>query len=336
VGQALAAAQQQQQQEQKSAAAKSTSREPEDFEGTMYGPGVARQLVKAIREEKPEAAHEQKPAAGIVARAIGGGGGGVALPNMFWLKIKAAVFFIVFLGIVAGLVLWGYTASQADKAVKAKYNELNLEYTDFNARTGNLSPESLEKTLAPDLATLTKLLESAKTAQKDFPNSKVFTPRLDDLVAKVGFRVFERQLQQAIVKGDVKAVDAAVDQFMAVAPEDQKKLDKLARLVGRFQVFKRHYPDRPEISAKVPPSTLVKELVDSIDDLKKAVRDQKGLIPMDAKLFSRTATEAAEAEGLCGNWGTFWADYEKAKGTPAQLESFKKGYPHIKDWDAIK
>src|SRR5204863_7428 len=107
-----------------------------EFEGTMYGPQVARQLVKAIREEKE---HQQEAAAkGGGAPAARPGVPGPKVPNMFLLKIKSIVFVIVFLGGIGGGIFYLLSGRQeaemAQKTMMEAKDKVEIFIRDFENR----------------------------------------------------------------------------------------------------------------------------------------------------------------------------------------------------------
>ena len=73
----------------------------------------------------------------------------------------------------------------------------------------------------------------------------------------ISFLVFERKFLLALLKKDEKAADALIDKMSKDGSAEQKKVMPLIKLVKRFQLFRRMYPEFPARSKVAPEKSKV-------------------------------------------------------------------------------
>jgi len=314
----------------------SSRREPEDFEGTMYGPQVAKQLVKAIREEKEvPAAVVESSATGARPLPIPGSGGGGAKPiNFFWLKIKSIVFMLVFLGLLVGGAAYLVILQNEQKTRLKQYNQLKVKVDKFvetyESKADNDVPKELEA--------LSQLQTDIQTTAPGFAGHPEFVSKVRGLEDRVRFLAFERKLMDLIAKQNEKAASKLIEEMSAQGTPAQKELMPLAKLVVEYRVFDLKYHDAPATAVEAADRQLVTKVYDCGDEFTDKYRKSR-YAKVEGQLFFRLSDEVAtRVQPLVREWKKFWDAYKEYEDTKsaAKLEQLKKDYPKLKMLQDLK
>ncbi|HEY3321247.1 MAG TPA: FHA domain-containing protein [Planctomycetota bacterium] len=307
----------------------------EPFEGTMYGPQVARQLVKAIREEKQQAEQAAQVKGGGLP-AIGKPAAGPKLPNMFLLKLKAIVLAIVCLGGIAAFLVWAFIGREATQKADKTLRDVRIKVEAFVDKYEDrlLAGGDLVTPLSAELKELTELQVTAKEAAPNLAGLPDYASRMNELQSRINFLVFERKIKLAVLKGDRAAATQLIDELKATGTPSQKNLVPLATYVSDFQLFRKDFPEEPKRAEQAPPKETIAKLVAAIDGLK----DQYKMIGMqiEGKRFQTMAKEVIDVDRAAVEaWDKFWKDYDayqSATGADktAKLADLKKSYPNLK------
>lgn len=318
------------------AAARPAAKEPEDFEGTMYGPQVARQLVKAIREEKPvpEDAGE-KSKGGVVPQVVLSGGGGPKPLNFFMFKIKAIIFLAVFFGIIAGLLIWAFRTKETTEALRDEFSPLSGKVDNFIRQY----EEKVDTDPRAELADLDEVSKSIKDAEPKFNGQPEWLTKLRNLSNKTAFLIFERKIKLAIEKLDKEGAKQLIDDMSATGTPTQRSLMPLCSLIARYEYFRKKYPEPPERATQAPSRQEVSE-VSAYDSKFSAEYKQYGqALSLEGKQLFRLAKYVEEgAKPMVSRWEKMWNDfsnYQEAK-SDAKLEELKKEYPKLKMIQVLK
>ncbi len=309
------------------------------FEGTMYGGQVARQLVKAIREETPQAAEAKKgggPAPAVVALPRS------RTPNMFLLKLKAMSFAIILIAGLLAFLIWAFSTRNRTEEAKKVYVVPKNDYDRFKDCEGNqIADIDLLPTLKKELTELDRINTEIEDAKPKLAGQPELLAKLNDLQDSVRFMVFERKLKLALTDGNADVAEQQVKELVAHGNEVQKSLQTLVTFLVRFQLFRREYPDDVKHAIKAPPKEKVLELAGLVDEYKREF-GQKSMKVYDFKRFNNMASESAESDSaMILAWKQFWVQYEdmqkaSASDKPARLEDLKKQYPNLKLVQDIK
>ncbi|HYG76456.1 MAG TPA: FHA domain-containing protein [Planctomycetota bacterium] len=311
-----------------------------EFEGTMYGPQVARQLVQAIREEKE---HHQEASSGKGDKGTGAKPrvAGPQTPNMFLLKIKAAAFMIIFIGGLVGGVVYLLSGRAETEKAQEIYKSVKVPFEEFVDANESKVIEGLEmaKTLETELSKLEQIRADIQKAGKQLEKQKEYLAKINELDEKARFLVFERKLKQAIIKKDKGAAEQLIEDMKNNGKVQQKEIMPLATLIMKFQLFRQNFPDEPKRAETAPPKELIDELTGHQLELEKEYKERSTYLQVEGKRFYGMAKEVIESDlAAMLAWNKYWTEvkeYEASKDA-AKLDSLKKSYPNNKAIQALK
>jgi hypothetical protein len=315
-----------------------------EFEGTMYGPQVARQLVKAIREEKE---HQQEAAAkGGGAPAAKAAVAGPKVPNMFLLKIKASIFLILFLSAIGGGVFYLLSGRQeaemAQKTMMAAKGKVEAFVEVYENQV--LPAEELEqgRVLSQELAKLDEVQTAVKEAMIPLEKQPQYLAKVKMFDERVNFLIFERKFKQAILKQDKADAERLIANLSASGTTEQKAIVPMAKLAVKFQLFHRANQSEPKRSETPPAQKEVEELKALAADLENEYKVRSQDLLVLGKRFYNNAKEVIDNDlPAMLAWDRFWLEYKdydtaKPEEKGAKAEQLKKAYPNMKMVQALK
>ncbi|MCY3020149.1 MAG: hypothetical protein NTW87_14120, partial [Planctomycetota bacterium] len=303
------------------------AREPEEFEGTMYGPQVARQLVKAIREEKAEAETGSK-ARSDAPKVVVTTSGGPKPPSMFWLKFKTLVFCLFLVG--ACVVVWFVSRPDPRRvALEEGVKQLKIAADEFVQKYEKRPEHDLKEEMGI-LDEMRKKGEGYASECKDVKIAELSSQTLRRTQGHIAFLNFERALKAAVDRDDLAAAERRVAEMTATCDAEQKGVMKLASVAGAYEVFRHKCDSPPERAKKVPLRKDVEDLMACDQDLKTEYTDH-GKSLGQYILFSRLADNAINlSRTLVVQWRKFYEDYDKNKAS-GTLDALKSIYPNLDD-----
>lgn len=324
-------------QAQAAAKASAAAPEPEGFDGTVYGAQVARVLVKAIREEKPGAADADAESKGFVMpQAVLVGGPPRRPPSFLWLKIKFLLMLIVGLGVVMGFVWWAMKMKHETDVMNVIYKKVNSKKVDFvrdyeDKRAGDARAE---------LATLNDLRKDIQEAQPKLRDDPEFADKIRRLDEETAFLAFERKLRLAISASDKGAASQLIDDMTAKGTPQQRDLMPLCRLIVRYELFHKKYPNPPQKATEYPPFQEVSELLDS--NFASEYRNSKLSLEGEGKQLFNLAQEVEDGpKSWVDGWKKFWDSFNEYKNaTPGAksklLDDLKREYGKLSEIQGLK
>jgi len=308
-------------------AARPSARQPEDFEGTMYGGQVAKVLAKEIREEKPVPEDSGPKQKGAVVPQVLIPGVARKPPSFFWLKVKFFVFAAVILGTIGALLYYGHLVTVKKEELQKKYSVVKREVDAFVPRESVSGGD-----LNDDLAALKRLRELIRKEELTFQGEKEWMARLKDRSNKVAFWTFEREFKLKVDKRDEVGANKLIDDMDATCTTRQRRLLPLCKLIVRYELFGKKYPDSPEQATKAPDRKEVSDLCKEDASFSRQWKDYKGDFESEGKQLYEQAKHADEiARTSAQRWDRFWTDYSQYKDnkTTEALERLKRDFPHL-------
>lgn len=315
-----------------------------EFEGTMYGPQVARQLVKAIREEKEHKAEEAAKGGGEATKRSPSAGPKV--PNMFLLKLKAIGFAIVMLAGIAAFLIWALggreEAQKAQAVMTEAKGKVDQFWEDYESRV--LPSDALEqgRVLEQELQKLSEVQGAVKAAMTPLEKQPEYLAKVKKFDERVRFLIFERKFKQAILKQDKAEADRQLAELDTNGTPEQKQAYPLGKIMAKYQLFHAKYPNEPKRAEIAPDLKEVEELKQIQAQLESEYKDRSKDLLVLGKRFYNNAKEVIDNDlPAMLSWDRFWLeykDYETAKDAEksAKLEALKKSYPNIKTIQALK
>lgn len=316
-----------------------------EFEGTMYGPQVARQLVKAIREEKE---HQAEAAAkgGAASPAAHAVSAGPKVPNMFLLKLKAASFMLVFLLAIGGglyyLLSGREEAQKAQQVMTEAKGKVDQFWEDYESRV--LSADALEqgRVLEQELQKLSEVQGAVKAAMTPLEKQPEYLAKVKKFDERVRFLIFERKFKQAILKQDKAEAERQLQELDTNGTAEQKAVIPLGKMMIRYQLFHAANSIEPKRTEQPPAQKDVAELKDLQTQLETEYKNRSKDLLVLGKRFYNNAKEVIDNDlPAMLAWDRFWLeykDYETAKDVEkeAKAEALKKTYPNMKMIQALK
>ena len=315
----------------------------EPFEGTMYGPQVARQLVKAIREEKE---HAQEAAAKVSGDPTKRVVAGAKVPNMFLLKIKAVAFGILMLVGAGAFMYWALSGrEEAQKAqevmMKAK-SKVDQFWEDYESRV--LPADSLEqgRVLDQELQKLSEVQTEVKAAMGPLEKQPEYLAKVKKMDERVRFLIFERKYKQSILKQDKAEAERQLADLDTNGTPEQKMALPLGKMMLKYQLFHAANPNEPKRADDAPAQKDVDELKGLQGNLENEYKERSKDLLVLGKRFYNNAKEVIDLDlPTMLAWDRYWLevkDYEAAKDAEksAKAEALKKSYPNMKKIQALK
>lgn len=295
----------------------------------MYGPQVARQLVKAIREEKEVPAEAASPGKGAAAPKAAAAVARTSQPSFFWLKVKSAVFVFVFLGLLGAGAYYVMTRGAENKKLNEDYRIAKRPVDAFVTEYEN----KLDNDLPAELAILTKTRAELEKATPTFAGHADYAGKVRDLSDRLSFLIFERQLKEAIAKQDKGAAESLIQDMESKGTALQKQWMPLSRLIVSYATFRAKYGSPPDSATEAPDRKVVSELAardgEFSDEYRKHAR---GDLEGSFKILYRLAKDVNDAKGLVLQWDRCWRDYASCETSkdPVKIDQLKKEYPKLK------
>jgi hypothetical protein len=330
----------------KPAAGKPAPPPPEEgeFEGTMYGPQVARQLVKAIREEKEHKAEEAAKGSGDPTKRSPSAGPKV--PNMFVLKIKAIAFGVVMLAGIAAFLIWAMggreEAQKAQAVMMEAKGKVDQFWEDYESRVLPADPLEQGRVLDQELQKLAEVQGAVKAAMNPLEKQPEYLAKVKKFDERVRFLIFERKFKQAILKQDKAEAERQLAELDTNGTTEQKMALALGKIMAKYQLFHVANQAEPKRAEQPPAQKEVDDLKQLQPQLESEYKDRSKDLLVLGKRFYNNAKEVIDNDlPAMLAWDRFWLeykDYEAAKDADkaAKAEALKKAYPNMKIIQALK
>ena len=293
---------------------------PSDFEGTVFGGNAAaffaNQIQKGAQQQGAAPAGGGAQAAAVAAPVEAPPAPDV--PNMFMLKIKAILLVGGFFLLLAALIVYLFITGKRESARKQIVNDARMRVEAFGRSNENrsLEPASLARSFRVDLEELKALKQSTEEKLDELKGAdQKYISSMKLLKEKIEFWMFERELYLKVEEMDVDGAGNLAGEWQNKGTESQKQLAPLATYLVHFQIFRKEFPDAPELATKAPPRERIMQLDVEMQKLSEESDRNTSNTLASESYFSRWVNGVRENDKLkIALWKQFWNEwgqYEK-------------------------